>query len=197
MMGMRVDWHPPEKGSPMTSRVALPGLHSPGAGFDQPFEMLTACHERVQRTLDLLQRLQNYLIAKGVDDNARQAARDVLRYFDLAAPLHHEDEERHIFPALLQEGTDPRTQAVVRQLQQDHVHMAACWTQARAPLRALADGTQNAFSIADQVVLARFASLYADHIRHEEALVYPAAKALIDAMAQQAMGREMAARRGG
>jgi hypothetical protein len=52
---------------------ARPAL--PGAGFDQPFEMLGACHERVQRTLDLLQRLQTYLAEQGVDDSARQAAR--------------------------------------------------------------------------------------------------------------------------
>ena len=124
----------------MTSRVALPGLHSPSAGFDQPFEMLAACHERVQRTLELLQRLQAYLQEKGVDASARQAARDVLRYFDVAAPLHHQDEELHIFPLLLQPGSDAATQALVRQLQQDHVDMAACWAQARQPLLALADG---------------------------------------------------------
>jgi hypothetical protein len=45
----------------------------------------------------------------------------------VAAPLHHEDEELHIFPPLLQPGTDAGTQAVVRQLQRDHVAMAACW----------------------------------------------------------------------
>jgi hypothetical protein len=107
--------------------------------------MLGACHERVQRTLDLLQRLQTYLAEQGVDDSARQAARDVLRYFDVAAPLHHEDEELHIFPPLLQPGTDAGTQAVVRQLQRDHVAMAACWAQARVPLQALAGGVQQAF----------------------------------------------------
>jgi hypothetical protein len=32
--------------------------------------MLGACHERVQRTLDLLQRLQTYLAEQGVDDSA-------------------------------------------------------------------------------------------------------------------------------
>ena len=181
----------------MTSRVALPGLRSPGAGFDQPFEMLAACHERVQRTLELLQRLQAYLQEKGVDASARQAARDVLRYFDVAAPLHHEDEERHIFPPLLQPGSDAATQALVRQLQQDHVDMAACWAQARLPLLALADGVQDAFSIADQALLQRFAGLYATHLQHEDVQAYPAARLMVDAAAQQAMGREMAARRGG
>ena len=88
----------------MASRVSLPGLHTPGAGFDEPFEMLGACHDRVRRSLDLLQRLRDYLKTHACDDSARQAARDVLRYFDIAAPLHHEDEELHVFPPLLAGG---------------------------------------------------------------------------------------------
>ncbi|MDR3004607.1 MAG: hemerythrin domain-containing protein [Acidovorax sp.] len=180
----------------MTSRVAMPGLRTPGAGFDQPFEMLAACHERVVRTLDLLQRLQAYVADQGVDDNARQAARDVLRYFDQAAPLHHEDEELHVFPPLLRPASDAATQAVVRQLQQDHVDMAACWALARQPLQALAEGLQAVFSAADSALLQRFAALYGQHLRHEDQLIYPAARAVLDVSSQQAMGREMAVRRG-
>src|SRR5574343_1313138 len=114
----------------MTASNALPGFGAPAVGFDTPFEMLEACHERVQRSLDLLQRLQDYLRDHACDDSARQAARDVLRYFDIAAPLHHEDEELHVFPLLLARGA-PSVVALVRQLQQDHVHMAADWAAAR------------------------------------------------------------------
>ena len=39
------------------SPVSPPGVRSPAVGFEQPFEMLQACHKRVQRSLDLLQRL--------------------------------------------------------------------------------------------------------------------------------------------
>lgn len=181
----------------MTSRVAMPGLRSPSASFDQPFEMLAACHERVLRSLDLLQRLQTYLLDKGVDDSARQAARDVLRYFEVAAPLHHADEELHVFPALLQPGSAPELVAVVQQLQQDHVVMAASWAQARQPLQALAEGVQSHFLPADVDALQYFADLYAVHLQREDMLVYPAAQALLDAAKQHAMGREMASRRGG
>ncbi|RYF75253.1 MAG: hemerythrin domain-containing protein, partial [Comamonadaceae bacterium] len=76
----------------------IPGFNAPGVGFEQPFAMLEACHERVQRTLALLGRLRGHVQAHGADEPARQAARDVLRYFDIAAPLHHEDEELHVFP---------------------------------------------------------------------------------------------------
>ncbi|AVO48995.1 hypothetical protein C6568_06825 [Melaminivora suipulveris] len=84
-------------GGGSAARVSLPGVRAPGAGFDEPFAMLDACHERVRRSLDLLERLRAYLPDKGCDDSARQAARDVLRYFDIAAPLRHEDLT--IYPA--------------------------------------------------------------------------------------------------
>ena len=56
---------------------SLPGFNTPAVGFGQPFEMLEACHERVQRTLTLLEKLRAYLHTHTCDDTARQAARDV------------------------------------------------------------------------------------------------------------------------
>ena len=179
----------------MTASASLPGLHSPGVGFEQPFEMLQACHERVQRMLSLLQRQQDYLHDKPCDDMARQAARDVLRYFDIAAPLHHEDEELHVFPPLLA-GGDAALKDLVRQLQRDHVLMAERWAAARVGLQALADGAVRAFTPQHETALDRFAQCYDDHLRHEDDRIYPAARALLDDPAQQSMGQEMARRRG-
>lgn len=179
----------------MTASNALPGFGDAAVGFDTPFEMLEACHERVQRSLALLQKLQDYLHDHPCDDSARQAARDVLRYFDIAAPLHHEDEELHVFPPLLERGAADAV-AAVRQLQQDHEAMSANWQAARALLRALADGGQNAFSAQEEAVLARFAGVYGEHIRIEEDVVYPAARALLAPAVVQAMGVEMRRRRG-
>ena len=179
----------------MTASHALPGFGDPAVGFDTPFAMLEACHERVLRSLALLQKLQDYLHDHPCDDSARQAARDVLRYFDMAAPLHHEDEELHVFPPLLERG-GADTVAAVRQLQQDHEAMSANWQAARALLQALAEGSQESFSAPDEALLARFAGVYAEHIRLEEDLVYPAARALLAPEAVQAMGAEMRRRRG-
>jgi len=36
-------------------------LATPAVGFEQPFEMLAACHERVNRMLALLERLREHL----------------------------------------------------------------------------------------------------------------------------------------
>lgn len=163
--------------------------------FDQPFEMLQACHERLDRTLALLARLRAHVAANGADEQARQAARDVLRYFDQAAPQHHRDEELHVFPPLLAQA-DASTVAVVRRLQQDHAAMEVHWEAARQILHALAEGERNAFDAPADAALDTFAGLYAEHIQAEETIAYPAATQLLDASTVAAMGQEMRARRG-
>lgn len=174
---------------------ALPGFDTPAVGFAQPYEMLQACHERVQRTLDLLGRLLDHVAQKGHDAQSRSAAADVLRYFDLAAPLHHEDEERHVFPLLLAQGSAP-VRAVVLQLQAEHEEMGRLWTRIRQPLlRWQEAGATDAADATLLDLVARFRALYAGHIPREEALAYPAARAAMDMATQARMGAEMQARR--
>ncbi|MFV0681085.1 hemerythrin domain-containing protein [Ottowia sp.] len=177
------------------SSHAFPGLNSPAVGFDQPFEMLQACHERVQRSLGLLGRIVAHVDAHGHDAQSRSAAADVLRYFDIAGPHHHEDEERHVFPPLAAHP-DARVREVVATLQADHVHMHAMWQRLRAVLHAWqGDDPAPAITAADRTLVAEFAAAYERHIALEEAVVYPAAQAVLNAEVQGLMGQEMAARR--
>ncbi|MCZ8253173.1 MAG: hemerythrin domain-containing protein [Hylemonella sp.] len=175
----------------------LPGFNSPAAGFEQPYEMLAACHERVQRTLDLLDRLIAHVAQTGHDAQSRSAAADVLRYFDRAAPLHHQDEELHVFPTLLA-GGDAALQAMVHRLQAEHREMETLWAALRPTLLRWceADGS-DAPDATLRAHAARFAQLYAGHIPVEETLVFPGAQAGMAAAQQTAMGEEMQARRRG
>jgi hemerythrin-like domain-containing protein len=177
---------------PIRMSSLLPG---PSAGFEQPFEMLEACHERVHRMLKLLARLREHLRGHGADQSARDAARDVMRYFDQAAPHHHRDEELHVFPLLLAQG-DPDTAALVRRLQRDHVAMEARWQAAREVLAAIQSGGLQALAPEHDASLDAFAQLYDGHIEAEEGVAYPAAVELLDEAAQRAMGEEMMRRRG-
>ncbi len=173
----------------------LPGFDAPAVGFEAPYEMLAACHERVQRSLDLLGRLLDYVEKNGHDSQTRSAAADVLRYFDLAAPLHHQDEERHVFPLLLAQG-DTALRERVLQLQAEHRQMEALWATLREPLlNWREDGATQRPDAALRETAARFAGLYAGHIPNEEGLVFPAARAAMNEATQAAMGAEMQARR--
>ena len=179
----------------------LPGFSSPAVGFDTPFEMLEACHERVERSLRLLARLAEHLDREGWDEPARQAAGDVLRYFDVAAPLHHEDEERHVFPAALA-AQDATITTAVHRLQQDHQDRHRAWQAVRTSLQRFAQDPGTGvtppapLAAGERLAWATFASLYEAHIRLEEHLVYPAASSRCGPQARLAMGEEMAARRG-
>lgn len=174
-----------------------PLLHAgPAVGFEQPFEMLEACHERVQRSLGLLERLIEHVAAQGHDAKSRSAAYDVLRYFDLAAPHHHEDEERHVFPRLLAQGDSALAQAVQR-LRDEHRRMGELWARLRPVLQAWSgDAAGGPVPESFRADAQAFGALYAGHIPLEERLVFPAARASLEPGALQAMGAEMRARRG-
>lgn len=177
--------------------VNLPGFNTPAVGFEQPFEMLEACHERVQRSLALLGRIARHIDAQGHDAQSRSAAVDVLRYFDIAGPHHHEDEERHVFPALASHA-DARVREAVAQLQADHVQMHALWQRLRAVLLTWRDAeAPPPISAAERALVNDFVTAYERHIPLEESVVYPAARPLFDERALQTIGAEMAARRRG
>lgn len=169
-------------------------LHAaPAAGFDEPFAMLAACHERVARMLDLLERLAQHLNSHGCDRQATEAARDVMRYFDIAAPAHHEDEERHVLPALRAAGDD----AFAAQIEQEHVELRRRWAGVRRTLALVSEGTWCTASHDGSLEgWQAFIALYRAHAASEDEHAFPTAQSLLDADAQQAMGQEMARRRG-
>lgn len=171
-------------------------LPQPGASYAAPLELLDACHQRVRRSLQLLLRLAAHVAAHGADADAAQAAADVLRYFDVAAPLHHEDEERHLFP-LFEQGGEPRLAEACATLRAEHLQIAALWQQR---LRPLLEAVHQRDAGLDRAALTRaaadFDTLHAGHLACEDQLVFPAAASQLGAAAQQAMGLEMAARRG-
>lgn len=178
-------------------KISLPGLRERAATFDEPFAMLDACHDRVRRSLALLQRLVRHVAAHGADRQARDAARDVLRYFTLAAPAHHEDEERHVIPALLGSG-DPASMAAAHRMLDDHVRIRAAWAALEPLLKALEAGTLPAL---DELRHAaqQFVDVHADHLPLEDGVAFPQAQRLLGQRAPEAlaaMGREMAGRRG-
>jgi hemerythrin-like domain-containing protein len=175
----------------------LPGFTAPAAGLDQPFEILSACHERVQRTLRLLEKIVAHVQTHGPDAKASDAAMDVMRYFDLAAPRHHEDEELHVFPLLLQQN-DAALNAHVRRMQADHVQMCAQWARLREVLLGLteaANGNQAFSAVALLSEAAKFIALYGDHMETEDTKLYPAAIALADSSTLARMSEDMRARR--
>lgn len=168
-------------------------FNTPAApGFDDPLEMLQACHGRITAQCDTLQRLVAHLQTHGNDEQAGQAARAILRYFDTAGQYHHQDEEQDLFPALLASG-NPSASEYVARLLAEHKVMDAAWQALRPLLIAIAEDNANTL---DADVVAHFIDSYARHIAFENSLLLPLATTLLDTQQLQLLGRCMAERRG-
>ena len=70
--------------------------------FAEPIEMLYACHDKVRRFCGQTRLLPGYIAEHGRNDIVLQTIRQISQYFNVAAPLHHQDEENDFFPLLLQ-----------------------------------------------------------------------------------------------
>lgn len=170
--------------------VGLLGAVAPG--FGRPLEVLEACHDRIARQCDTLERLLAHLPVHAADAPAQQAARAVLAYFDRAALHHHDDEERNLFP-LLEEAGAPGACELVEMLSLEHEEQSLLWRRLRVQLAAIEAGTS---ATLDAGFAGRFVALNRSHLAFENARVLPLARQTLGAAAIARLGRAMAARRG-
>lgn len=171
-------------------------FRTPEAGFDQPVEMWLACHQRVQRFAALLSRLAEHVRRQGADEDAQVTAASIRRYFNEAAPRHHEDEEVDMFPRLrerLNAERDGTVLSVLDQVEADHLEMAGLWKRLDAVLAEISSGRNTAL---EQPLIDRFATMYRHHIDAEERVLLPVLKKVLGKSEWQAVGRAMAERRG-
>ena len=172
----------------------LPGFASPAPGFDEPLELLEACHGRIEAQLATLERLLAHLGSHGCDAAAREASAAVMRYFDSAGQMHHQDEDQDVFPLLRELAARARRSeiaAVIDGLEREHASMHAMWGRLRKGLQAVSGGEPRL----DAEEVARFAWLYRRHIREEAAAVLPFAREALSAQQRAGLGERMAARR--
>jgi len=164
------------------------------AHIDDPIALLLACHEKVRRFVTLLGRLQAHMQMRGNDASAREAAQSVLRYFDVAAPLHHADEELDLVPALLTLPS-PELHRHATEIMAEHEALNGQWAAIRVLLQAIVAGADwPEASAADSPDTAAFAQHYLAHAEAEERLLYPYA-AQLSTTQRQAMAEAMSARR--
>lgn len=156
--------------------------------------LLLECHERIRSFLALARRLATAGAAR--EDEIRDAAERVRRYFTEALPLHAKDEEESLLPRL--RGLDPTVDAALEAMAREHEEhgrplralIDACEALARDPKRhgEIAPGMA-----ATAEELERH---FAGHLRREEEVIFPAVRRLLDARADSRIVTELRARRG-
>ena len=165
-------------------------------GFDQPIAVLKHCHGRIRKQLGTLERLLSHLPEHGADEAARQAASAVLKYFEKAAHLHHDDEEQDLIPMLraVAQGDDAATlQALAPVILQDHKDMDALWQDLHEQLSAIAEGSASVLSTSS---VQRFSQRYSSHMEREESTMAPMALRLFSPEQMTQLGTAMQRRRG-
>jgi len=170
--------------------TSLLGAAAPG--FDRPLDVLEACHGRIAKQCDTLEKLLAHLREHGADAQSQQAARAVLAYFDTAAVHHHDDEERNLFP-LLEQANAPGACDLVETLTLEHDEQALLWRRLRAQLQLIEAGTAAAL---DSALATRFIAMNRAHLEFENTHVLPLARQVLDTADIQRLGRAMAERRG-
>lgn len=168
----------------------MPLLNPAAPNFSDPLGLLAACHERMLGFCDLLERLDPWIEEHGLDQDANDGARSILRYFNTAARLHHEDEELDLFPLL---RGDEMLNTLINALQQEHRDLERLWGRLAGELDALlrSDYEPGAFRAA----ATPFITAYLRHIHEENNTLLPRAAERLSEKQLQALGRSMAARR--
>lgn len=172
----------------------------PEHDFDQPIGLLSDCHRRIERFLDILLKVATSGHGQALSGEQRTALETALRYFAVAAPKHTADEEQSLFPRLRADA-DPRAHAALE-------HMATLESDHRVADEGHAEVDRlgrlwlenNELSQTDSKrlfdQLAALKALYAHHIEMEEKEVFPVAKEVLAGTKIREIGREMAERRG-
>ena len=148
------------------------------------------CNLRILGHCDTLERLASHLQQHGANQDAQLAAARILRYFQVGAPLHHEDEERNLFPALRAHSDFPAIQhRALENLAAQHRELNTLWMQMEAALQIISGGALADISVEPFVTLTRA------HIAVEEQEIFPLAERYLDAAVLAVLSRAMQARR--
>jgi hemerythrin-like domain-containing protein len=167
-------------------------------GFGSPLGLLSDCHRRIERFLSVLSTIASVHGGAALGEADRQALAAALHYFDSAAPRHSADEEESLFPRLRATGKAAAACDALDRLEADHRSAEELHAAVHAlGNRWLSEGTL-AEGEAQRMIehLVELERLYREHIALEDRELVPAAGRLMSAADMEAVGREMAARRG-
>lgn len=143
--------------------------------------------------LDEMDGLAGQLERASSDEALREKARTIHLFFSGHAIEHHLDEERHVFPALLESGGS-EWDGMVQKLQRHHALLEKRWTNLGPQLHRVARGYPVPCGPLRQE-MRLFVEFYRGHMALEDAEIYPLARGLLDAGAVCAMNQDMARRR--
>jgi pyridoxamine 5'-phosphate oxidase len=173
-------------------------LFDPAPDFARPLEALVACHRRIEQKIVTLNKLVCHIAQRGPDTEAQAAAEGVRHYFQVAAPLHHQDEELDLFPLVLLQAKKPDLQArafdIIARMMVEHRQFEDLWLEIEPLLKKIEAGEISPFP---PDLIKTFSQAHRRHIANEESVLLPMAMQLLSQEQLSALGISMKARRQG
>ncbi len=168
--------------------------------FTDPIGMLGDCHRRIERFLNALVAIAAQEKGGPLTEPHRTALATSLRYFREAGPKHTADEEESLFPRLRRIDL-ARTRAILARidcLEQDHECAGRAHDEVDRLGQLWLTKGQLSPTEASQLstLLDQLAKLYRNHIAVEDTEIFPFAASVLPLSDREAVGAEMAARRG-
>ncbi|AWI74283.1 hemerythrin [Parazoarcus communis] len=144
---------------------------------NEPLEDFSHCHEGILRKLEMLNELPALLEPA---KRAREIAASALEFFREAIFEHHLDEERELFPAVLEsaeEGDERRhVQALAKQLTSEHRELESTWKRLEPELKRVAKGQDSHLDVA---AIERLVTQYRAHAEFEERELLPLSQTIL------------------
>jgi hemerythrin-like domain-containing protein len=132
-------------------------------------QRLLECHERIRSFCALARRLTN----GGSDDDVRQAATELRRYFGIGLPLHVRDEEESLRPRLLRLG-DPVGDEALDQMTVEHARIEVLLGELGRAWGQIVERPGREACVALHDPALELDVHMRQHLSHEERRVFPA-----------------------
>lgn len=146
-------------------------------GNDAPIANFSQCHVGIISHLDALGELPALMAPV---QRARKLAGDMLQFFDSVILEHHAEEERELFPAVLQSAASGKERdhvsAMVERLTTEHRQIEGWWARIKPQLKQISRGHDAEL---DSVAVQQMVNEYHAHASFEETRFLPLSQEIL------------------
>jgi iron-sulfur cluster repair protein YtfE (RIC family) len=167
------------------------GFQDPATDFSDGLKVLLAYHERFLLEGQRLMALAGTLAQQGLDEAGAAEALRLAEWYEHAMSLHHRDEERALFPRIVNRSF--LIDGMIERLALDHDEIEASWGEL-APLLRHPEEIANPKRLSQ--VAHPFEKLLREHLIRENEDFFPNLETLLASDRRRDIGLAMARLRG-
>ncbi len=166
-------------------------FHDPASDFSDGLAVIRAYHDSLlaqgRRLLELVSEIETH----GLDAGRANRLAELYAYYQRANVLHHQDEERALFPAVV--GRDLLIDGMIERLSLDHEEIEEAWRVLEIDLKAVLAGDPVPPQLTEKA--ARFEKRQREHLLRENEDFLPRVERNLSREQRARIGQAMVAMR--